>query len=153
MKTDNYDYLKSFVGSVVFKVNVDENTLKEYLVRDIIDVSYHGSEMLWFGTNRWNSVSPSLCFETEEKAREFLHMKMTKGNTKMVKNKIYIDVQRVQTLRIEVSEETGFDVPDDMIGFAEFYKDINDDSYSLATEADWEEADVEYRDIKVSIKK
>ena len=36
----------------------------------------------------------------------------------MIKNKIYIDVKRTQTIRVEISEEEGYDVPDDMIGFA-----------------------------------
>jgi hypothetical protein len=42
----------------------------------------------------------------------------------MIKNKIYIDVKRTQTMRIEVSEEEGYDIPDDMAGFAEFYAEL-----------------------------
>lgn len=42
----------------------------------------------------------------------------------MIKNKIYIDVERTQTFRIELSEETGYDIPSTMVEFAEFYSDV-----------------------------
>lgn len=72
----------------------------------------------------------------------------------MIKNKICIDVKRTQTIRVEISEEEGYDVPDDMIGFAEFYADIKNDSYDFAKEANWEEPDTEdYEVLKVWIKK
>lgn len=72
----------------------------------------------------------------------------------MIKNKIYIDVKRTQTIRVEVSEEEGYDIPDDMAGFAEFYSEIKDDAYSLAKEADWDNPETEdYDVIKVWIKK
>lgn len=71
----------------------------------------------------------------------------------MIKNKIYIDVKRTQTIRVEVSEEEGYDVPDDMIGFAEFYSEIKDNAYILAKHADWDNTDTEdYEVLKVWIK-
>lgn len=72
----------------------------------------------------------------------------------MIKNKIYIDVRRIQTIRVEVSEEEGYNVPDDMIGFAEFYSEIKEDAYSLAKQTDWDNPETEdYDEIKVWIKK
>lgn len=72
----------------------------------------------------------------------------------MTKNKIYIDVKRTQTIRVEISEEEGYAVPADMIGFAKFYADIKNDSYDFAKEANWEEPDTEdYEVLKVWIKK
>jgi len=72
----------------------------------------------------------------------------------MIKNKIYIDVKRTQTIRVEISEEEGYDVHDDMIGFAEFYADIKNDSHDFAKDANWEEPVTEdYEVLKVWIKK
>ncbi|QEG08905.1 hypothetical protein [Aeromonas phage 4L372XY] len=72
----------------------------------------------------------------------------------MNKNKIYIDVKRTQTIRVEISEEEGWDIPDDMVDFAEFYADIKNDSYSFAKDANWDKPDTEdYEVLKVWIKK
>lgn len=72
----------------------------------------------------------------------------------MVKNKIYIDVKRTQTMRIEVSEEEGYDIPDDMAGFAEFYAELKtNDAWDIVQDADWDDAVTESTDIKVSIAK
>lgn len=72
----------------------------------------------------------------------------------MIKNKIYIDVKLTKTMRIEISEEEGYDVPDTIAEFAEFYCDIKNDAYDIAKEQDWDEAETEdYEVMKVWIKK
>jgi hypothetical protein len=72
----------------------------------------------------------------------------------MVKNKIYIDVKRIQTMRIEVSETEGYNIPDDMVGFAEFYAELKTNSaWDIVQDADWDDAITESMDVEVSIAK
>lgn len=72
----------------------------------------------------------------------------------MIKNKIYIDVKRTQTIRVEISEEEGYNVPDDMIGFAELYADIKNAAHCIGMQAEWNMPDTEeYEVLKVWIKK
>ncbi len=72
----------------------------------------------------------------------------------MVKNKVYIDVKRTQTMRIEVSETEGYDIPDDMAGFAEFYAELKtNDAWGIVQDTGWDEAVTESTDIEVSIAK
>lgn len=72
----------------------------------------------------------------------------------MVKNKIYIDVKRTQTMRIEVSEEEGYEIPDDMAGFAEFYAELKmTNAWDIVRDVDWDKAITEGIDSNISIVK
>lgn len=54
--------------------------------------------------------------------------------------KVFMELKRVQYQRIEFSEDTGYDVPEEINALIRFCEDIKKEPFEHAIEEDWSDA-------------